>query len=94
MDWLKEILEKATLTEDGKLDVGAVMKTVSKEFPKHAVPKNDYNDKVEELKTANATITDLKKDNADNAELQQKIVRYVSFRVKYIFKFQIINIVF
>lgn len=76
MDWLKEILENATLTEDGKLDVGAVMKSVSKEFPKYAVPKKDYNDKVTELKTANETITDLKKDNADNAELQKKISTY------------------
>ncbi len=76
MDWLKEILENATLTEDGKLDVGAVMKSVSKEFPKYAVPKKDYNDKVTELKTANETITDLKKDNTDNAELQKKISAY------------------
>lgn len=76
MDWLKEILEKATLTEDGKLDVEAVMKSVSTEFPKHAVPKKDYNDKVAELKTANETITGLKKDNADNAELQKKIGEY------------------
>lgn len=76
MDWLKEILEKATLTEDGKLDVATVMKSVSTEFPKHAVPKKDYNDKVAELKTANETITGLKKDNADNAELQKKIGEY------------------
>ncbi len=76
MDWLKEILEKATLTEDGKLDVAAVMKSVSTEFPKHAVPKKDYNDKVTELKTANETIADLKKDNEDNAELQKKISGY------------------
>ena len=69
MDWLKEILQNATLTEEGKLDVDVVMKSVATEFPKHAVPKNDYNDKVTELKTANKTIADLKKDNADNAEL-------------------------
>ena len=76
MDWLKEILQNATLTEEGKLDVDVVMKSVSTEFPKHAVPKNDYNDKVTELKTANKTIADLKKDNADNAELQQKVSNY------------------
>ena len=75
MEWLKEILEKATIT-DGKLDVEAVIKAVSVEFPKHAVPKKDYNDKVEELKTANKTITDLKKENDDNAELQKKIGEY------------------
>ena len=51
MDWLKELLEKATIT-DGKLDVVALMELVKVEFPKHAVPKQDYNDKVTELKTA------------------------------------------
>ena len=51
MDWLKELLEKATIT-DGKLDVVALMELVKGEFPKHAVPKKDYNDKVTELKTA------------------------------------------
>ena len=75
MDWLKAILEKATVT-DGKVDVEAVMKAVTAEFPKHAVPKKDYNDKVEELKTANTTIADLKKENGDNAELQKKIGEY------------------
>lgn len=33
MEWLRGILEKAALTEDGKLDVDAVMKSVSAEFP-------------------------------------------------------------
>ena len=59
MDWLKELLEKATIT-DGKLDVVALMELVKVEFPKHVVPKKDYNDKVTELKTANDTIADLK----------------------------------
>ena len=75
MEWLKEILEKATIT-DGKLDIEPVMKSVSAEFPKHAVPKKEYNDKAEELKTANKTITDLKKANGDNEELQKKIGEY------------------
>lgn len=45
MEWLKTILEKAVIT-DGKLDVDATMKEINGEFPKHAVPKQDYNDKV------------------------------------------------
>ena len=49
MDWLKELLEKAVI-KDGKLDIEALMKSVSAEFPKHAVPKKEYNDKLEELK--------------------------------------------
>jgi hypothetical protein len=75
MDWLKEILEKA-VTEDGKLDVEAAMKQAATEFPKHAVPKKDYNDKVGELKTANDTITTLKGENAGNGGLQKKIEDY------------------
>lgn len=75
MEWLKEILEKAVIT-DGKLDVEAAVKAINAEFPKHAVPKKDYNDKVKELSTASETIKDLKKNNADNAELQQKVKDY------------------
>ena len=74
MEWLKAILEKAVIT-DGKLDVEATMKTINAEFPKHAVPKQDYNDKVKELSTANDTIKDLKKNNADNEDLQQKTMK-------------------
>ena len=73
MEWLKELLEKAQIT-DGKLNVDEVMEVAKKEFPKHAVPKNVFNDKCEELKTANATITTLKKENGDNEELQNKIM--------------------
>ena len=54
MEWLKAILEKAKI-EDGKLDIDGVMSTVNSEFPKYAVPKNVFNDKVTELKTANKT---------------------------------------
>lgn len=75
MEWLKEILAKAEI-KDGKLDMDAVMNAVQKEFPKHAVPKDDFNTKVEELKTANGTIADLKKANGDNEELQNKIKDY------------------
>ena len=75
MEWLKEILEKAVIT-DGKLDVEAAVKAINAEFPKHAVPKQDYNDKVKELSTASETIENLKKNNADNAKLQQKVKDY------------------
>ena len=52
------------------------MSTVNSEFPKYAVPKNVFNDKVTELKTANKTIEDLKQSNADNEGLQKKITEY------------------
>lgn len=76
MEWLKKILEKAALTEDGKLNVEAVMAEVQKEFSKHAVPKTEFDDKVGELKAANDTITELKKTNGDNEELQKKVGDY------------------
>lgn len=75
MEWLKAILEKAPVT-DGRLDVEALMKQVNAEFPKHAVPKKDFNDKTAELKAANDTIVELKKAGADNEELQKKITGY------------------
>lgn len=75
MEWLKEILEKAEIKE-GKLDVEAVMSSIQKAFPKHAVPKQVFNDKSEELKTANETIAELKKTGGDNEELQKKIGEY------------------
>lgn len=75
MEWLKAILEKAVIT-DGKLDVEATMKAVNAEFPKHAVPKSEFNDKVKELNTANQTITDLKKASEGNEDLQKKITDY------------------
>ena len=72
MEWLKELLEKAKITDE-KLNVDEVMEAAKKEYPKHAVPKNVFNDKCEELKTATETITTLKKENGDNEELQNKI---------------------
>ncbi len=75
LEWLQTILEGAKIT-DGKLDVAAVMNAVKTEFPKFAVPKDDFNSKINELKTANDTITQLKKDAKDNADLQTKIKEY------------------
>ncbi len=75
MDWLKAILEKAEITE-GKLNVDAIMEEVQKAFPKHAVPKQVFNDKNEELKTANETIAELKSASGDNEALQKKIGEY------------------
>ena len=75
MEWIKAILEKVVIT-DGKLDIEATMKAVNGEFPKHAVPKSDFNDKVKELSTANKTIEDLRKASEGNEELQNKIKTY------------------
>ena len=75
MDWIKMILDKHT-KEDGTVDVEAANKEIDAEFPKNAVPKTDFNSKVEELKTANETLTTLQKNNKDNEELQTKISEY------------------
>lgn len=75
MEWLKEILTTAAGAEEG-FSVDAAMAEINKAFPEHAVPKNDFNAKVEELKTANLTIKDLKKSAGDNEELQKKVTDY------------------
>lgn len=72
MEWLKKLLEGAKIT-DGKLDVEALMTSINAEFPKNAVPKDKYNDISGQLKTANDTIRDLKKNNSDNETLQNTI---------------------
>lgn len=72
MEWLKQILEKAEI-KDNKLDIEALMTSINAEFPKQAIPKTEYNNIKTQLKTANDTITDLKKSNEDNETLQAKI---------------------
>lgn len=72
MEWLKKLIEAAKIA-DGKLDVDALMTAINAEFPKNAVPKDKYNDISGQLKTANDTITDLKKNNKDNETLQNTI---------------------
>lgn len=73
MDWLQKILSNAVYGEDGKLDVAETMKKINEEAPKHIIPKEQYNGKVKELETANATIKNLEKNNKDNPELQNAI---------------------
>lgn len=76
MEWIRKILETATVNEDGKLDIEALMTSINAEFPKQAIPKAEYNNIRGQLKTANDTIADLKKSNADNEELQTKLKEY------------------
>lgn len=72
MEWLKALLEKAEI-KDGVLDIDKLMSTVNTEAPKNVMSKQEYNSINEQLKTANKTIDDLKKNNSDNASLQAKI---------------------
>lgn len=75
MEWTKELIAKHTSEENG-FDEEAFMEDYKKEFPKHAVIKEDFNSKVEELKQANETLETLKKDHKDVEELQQTIEQH------------------
>lgn len=75
MEWLKKLIEVATITE-GKLDVDGLMKQINAEFPKNAVPKETYNQISTQLKTANDTIADMKKNSGDVENLNTKIKEY------------------
>lgn len=77
MDWIKAILDKHK-KEDGTVDLVEANKEIDAEFPKNAVPKTDFNSKVEELKTANDTLNKLQKDNKDVETLQTTITDYKS----------------
>lgn len=75
MEWLRALLEKAEI-KDGVLDIDKLMSTVNQEAPKNVMSKAEFNNVNDQLKTANATIVDLKKDNKDNEELQKKITEH------------------
>ncbi len=73
MEWLKKLIENAKKKDDGSIDMDDLIKQINAEFPKNAVPKSEFNTINEQLKTANNTIIDLKKNNADNETLQKTI---------------------
>ena len=72
MEWLKEILVKHT-KDDGTVDTEALNKEIKQEFPKHAVPKDQYNNIADSLKEANSTIKTLENKVQDNPEVQKEI---------------------
>jgi len=79
MEWLKALLEKATL-KDGKLDIDALMEAIKTEFPKNAVPKAEFNTLNDTKKTLEAQIaerdtqlTELNKKVKGNEELEKTI---------------------
>jgi hypothetical protein len=71
MQWILDLIAKHT--KEGVLDTEALTKEINTEFPKHAVPKSEFNEANEKLKTANTTIETLKKNNGDNETLQSTI---------------------
>lgn len=75
MDWLKELIEKHT--KDGVLDQEALMKDINKEFPNHAVPKEQYNTLAEtkkklegDIATRDKQLEDLKEIDAEGLQKQ------------------------
>ena len=84
MEWIIDILKKYQ-KEDGTIDLANAEQEIKSEFPKQAVPKTVFNEKSEQLRTANATISELKnnskggQDNQDsqgNEELQTQLDKY------------------
>lgn len=75
MEWIKNLLAKHT-KEDGTVDTESFNKEVNTEFAKNAVPKEDFNAKVNELKAANETLATLEKDNKNVESLQQEVSSY------------------
>ena len=84
MEWIIDILKKYQ-KEDGTIDLATAEQEIKSEFPKQAVPKTVFNEKSEQLKTANATIDELKnnskggqdnKDSQGNEELQTQLEKY------------------
>lgn len=72
MEWIKAIIEKYTDTE-GKVNLAEVTKEINAEFPKNAVPKEQYNNVSEQLKTANATLASLQESTKDNPDIQKQL---------------------
>lgn len=80
IEWIDQLVSQFT-TEEG-FDREGFNEAVSKEFAKNAVPKKEFNEKIDELKTvresldtATATIEDLQKSNEDNQALQDTITQ-------------------
>lgn len=78
MEWLKALIEKHT--KDGVLNTEELMKEVNTEFPKYAVPKDEFNKVNETKKTLEGQISerdkqlkDLGAKVKDNDELSKQI---------------------
>ncbi|NLC74980.1 MAG: hypothetical protein GX685_07130, partial [Clostridiales bacterium] len=50
MEWLKTLIENAPKADDGSVKVDALMESIQKAFPQYAVPKDDFNAKLEDIK--------------------------------------------
>lgn len=79
MEWLENLLKEAKIT-DGKFDIPSLMAAVKKEFPNHAVPKQEFNEAIEakkklegDIKARDAQLEELKKKTGNTEEMQEQI---------------------
>lgn len=70
MEWIIDILKKYQ-KEDGTIDLATAEQEIKSEFPKQAVPKTVFNEKSEQLRAANATISELKNNSKGGQENQE-----------------------
>lgn len=56
MEWLKALIEKHTT--DGKVDLESLNKELATEYPKHAIPKEQYNALSESKKQLESDVAD------------------------------------
>ena len=75
LDFIKTILEKHK-GEDGVINLDSAMEEIKTEYPKHSVPKDQYNKKAEQLKSAESTIKELEGTVSENKEALSKIDEY------------------
>jgi len=76
MQWINDIIKANTDEESGKVDFEKLDAAIKTEFPKYAVPKDQYNSTSEKLKAADKTLKDLQSENKDLSELQSQIDEY------------------
>ncbi|WP_440896246.1 phage scaffolding protein [Amphibacillus sp. Q70] len=72
MEWIKTILEKHK-NEDGTYNIGEALKEINQEFPKNAVPKDQYNNVANQLKDTNKMLKDLQEKTKDNPDIQKQL---------------------
>lgn len=72
-EFIKDILTKNTDSETGKTDLEAVMEAIKTESPKHAVPKEQYNKKAEEVDTLTGDLKKAQESNSSAEDLQKQL---------------------
>lgn len=72
MEWIQTILAKHT-KEDGTVDLEAANKEIDKEFPDHAVPKDQYNNISSQLSESKKTLKTLEEKTKGNPDVQKEL---------------------